>query len=209
MTHEKIGTDMAKASVAWALEALDSVDTVREGTFKKSREVVRESSSIIKGVHRGVPADRLATKFAAAKGSYGEILEIASEHPEVMNSSAAVTAGQELTEAALVLAIAKGEGLPGATSLGVAPSAYLMGIADTIGEVRRMCLDSMREGDLDRSEMLLELMEELFDMVMEVDLPHAIIPIKPKQDAARHILERTRGDVTFAVTAKRFSNNPE
>jgi translin len=77
-------------------------------------------------------------------------------------------------------------------------------MADTIGELRRFSLESLRRGDTPAAEKYLDIMEELFLVIMRFDYPDAIISIRRKQDIARSVLEKTRGDVSMAVSSERL-----
>jgi len=61
--------------------------------------------------------------------------------------------------------------------------------------------------DLDRAEAYLELMASLYHTLMRFDTTRAIVPLKPKQDSARSLLERTRGEVVMARVGAR--NRPQ
>jgi translin len=105
---------------------------------------------------------------------------------------------QESAEAILLGAIVNGGELPGPTELGIDPEPYLMGLGDVVGEVRRLALDRLGSGDLPGAEAHLITMEHLFRTLLRFDTTRAIVSLKPKQDVARSLLERTRGEVTMA-----------
>ncbi len=112
------------------------------------------------------------------------------------------SAFMELSEAVVFSYIIHGKEPPGPDELGATPEAYVLGIADVIGELRREALDSLREGNVVDAERYLEKMDDLFMQIMKFDFPTAIISIRPKQDAARAILERTRSDIAIASRGK-------
>lgn len=110
----------------------------------------------------------------------------------------ALDAFQEAVEAVLLGAIADGTPLPGPSDLGVDPEPYLLGLGDVVGEVRRRVLDRLGRDDLAGAEGDLALMERLTRTLLRFDTTRAIVPLKPKQDTARALLERTRGEVVMA-----------
>ena len=58
----------------------------------------------------------------------------------------------------------------------------------------------LRRGQVETSERMLELMDEIYTGLVTVDFPSAITSgLRRKTDIARSILERTRGDVTTAI----------
>jgi translin len=110
----------------------------------------------------------------------------------------AVDALQEGVEAVLLGAIIAGTALPGPSELGVDPEPYLLGLGDVVGEVRRQVLDRLAHDDLAGAEAHLALMDALTRDLLRFDTTRAIVQLKPKQDTARSLLERTRGEVVMA-----------
>jgi len=110
----------------------------------------------------------------------------------------ALDAFQEAVEAVLLGAIAEGQPLPGPSDLGVDPEPYLLGLGDVVGEVRRRVLDRLGRDDVAGAEAGLALMERLTRSLLRFDTTRAIVQLKPKQDTARTLLERTRGEVVMA-----------
>jgi len=105
---------------------------------------------------------------------------------------------QEGVEACLLYALSMDRRLPGPEELKVEPEAYLLGLADTVGEVRRIVLHDLSTGRIDEAERRLLTLEALYRVLLRFETTRAIVPLKPKQDAARGILEKTRGEVTMA-----------
>jgi translin len=105
---------------------------------------------------------------------------------------------QEGVEALLLAAILAGTALPGPSDLGVDPEPYLLGLGDVVGEVRRLVLDRLAHDDLAGAEAYLALMDALTHDLLRFDTTRAIVQLKPKQDTARSLLERTRGEVVMA-----------
>jgi translin len=110
----------------------------------------------------------------------------------------ALDALQEGVEAVLLATIVAGEPLPGPSELAVDPEPYLLGLGDVVGEVRRLVLDRLGHDDLAGAEAYLALMDALSRDLLRFDTTRAIVQLKPKQDTARSLLERTRGEVVMA-----------
>ena len=74
---------------------------------------------------------------------------------------------------------------------------YVLGLADVIGEYRRLALDNLREGEVKKGEECLEIMDQVFIQLLALDEAYMLVPgLRHKSDAARRIIEATRGDVT-------------
>jgi translin len=84
---------------------------------------------------------------------------------------------------------------------------YTLGLADVIGEYRRLSLDTLREGDVEKGEEYLKLMDEIFIELLELDEAYMHVPgLRRKTDVARKIIEITRGDITQEVRRKNLED---
>jgi translin len=78
-------------------------------------------------------------------------------------------------------------------------AAYLNGLAEAAGELRRRALDKIRGGHTDESERLLSAMDDIYDVLVTMDFPDAITGgLRRNTDMVRGVLERTRGDLTIS-----------
>jgi translin len=182
-------------------DSLEEKDTVREIAIKSSRAIIRMSSGVVHGMHKGIDGEALLDE---AIDEAHKLKSVLSEHVDIWYSGIVQDALQEVAEAAILTSIVKGEGLPEPDRLGMPGPAYLMGMADTIGELRRFSLEALRRGETACAEKYLDIMEELFLVIMRFDYPDAIVSIRRKQDIARSVLEKTRGDVSLAVSGERL-----
>lgn len=182
-------------------DSLEEKDTVREIAIKSSRAIIRMSSGVVHGMHKGVDGEPLLSE---AIDEALKLKSILSEHIDIWHSGIVQDALQEVAEAAILNAIVKGQELPDPEHLGMPGTAYLMGMADTIGELRRFSLEALRRGDTPAAERYLDTMEEMFLVIMGFDYPDAIVSIRRKQDIARSVLEKTRGDVSVSVSVERL-----
>ena len=105
--------------------------------------------------------------------------------------------------------------MPGASCPARTPSAseaspYLHGLAETIGELRRHLLDTLRHGEVERCETLLGQMDDIYSLLVTVDYPDAMTAnLRRATDVARGILERTRGDLTISAQQQRLARRLE
>ena len=175
---------------------LDEKDEVREVALKSARSIVRLAGASIRGMHRGEAIDGT---LATAREETQKLRALLSEHPDLWFGGAVEGALQEVSEAAIVRAIVSGSPLPSPTELGVTSPAYLLGLADAVGELRRFALDHLRGGRVEEASAYLDRMEEIFDALLRFDHPDAIVPLRHKQDVARGLVERTRGELAVAA----------
>ena len=139
----------------------------------------------------------VAKEIAAVRSELSALVRwVAREAPS--DAALAHDAFQEAVEACLLEALAEGRELPGPDALGVEPESYLLGVGDAVGEVRRLVLHDLSKGNVASAERRLATLEGLYRILLRFETTRAILPLKPKQDAARGILEKTRGEVTMA-----------
>jgi translin len=182
----------------------DVQEELREKVLELSREVIRASSRAIAAMHRGDPVT-VRKEMSRANSSLSTLVKAAKKDPAWMDSGLVQSAYQEYCEARIVQAlIAKGNFL-GPKELKASYKAYLGGMADAAGELRRYALDSIRADKVEAAERALEHMEDILELLMSFDYPDAILPgMRRKQDMVRQVLERTRGDLTAAIRQQRL-----
>ena len=182
-----------------AIAQLNSRNRDREEALAVSREVIRSSANAIRAVHRS-DFEEARRLIASAKGRLDEAEHIRSDNPLIFNAGFMNDARKEFTEANVTLAVISGQDIPTADELGIEPSAYLNGMAEVIGELRRYILDALRKDSVDRCEELMEVMDEIYGVLVTVDFPEAVTGgLRHTTDAMRAVLERTRGDLTISV----------
>lgn len=116
-------------------------------------------------------------------------------------------AEKELAEARITSALVTGVAMPSPDSVGVPAAAFLKGMAESIGELRRHILDLMRRGELKRCEELLSSMDDLYFVLVSMDYPDGItLGLRRLTDVARSIIERTRGDFTTSTIQKELQD---
>jgi len=195
-------------SLAQAIAAIDAdlseANRAREAALASCRRVIRAAGSSIRAIHR-LDADAARDLAAGAEEALREAQRVLSPFPAVGHAGFLHDAEKEYTEARAVAALVAGGPLPTPAELGVAPSAWMRGVAEAASELRRHLLDRLREGDVERGESLLAAMDEVYDALVVVDYPDALTNgLRRTLDALRAVLERSRGDVTTTVLQTRL-----
>ena len=182
-----------------AIEQLTLRNRDREAALSVSREVIRLSANAIRAVHRSdfAEAQRL---IAAARSRLQTAEPIRAHNPLIYNAGFMNDARKEFAEANITLAVISGQPIPAPETLDLDPPAYLNGMAEVIGELRRYILDALRKDTVERCEELMEVMDEIYGVLVTVDFPEAVTGgLRHTTDAMRAVLERTRGDLTIAL----------
>jgi translin len=171
----------------------------REQGIQDAREAVRNAANAIRAVHRG-EGDRADSLIAVAKAALDRAVAGLAAEPDLLHAGFVQDGAKEVAEAVLTRAAVAGERLPGPDAVGVDDTAWLHGLAETVGELRRACLDHVRAGRLVDGEALLDQMQEILSVLVTIDAPDGVTRgLRRSTDAARAITERTRGDLTTAV----------
>lgn len=183
-----------------ASRALAAKNEAREAGLSRCRDAIRNSANAIRAVHRGefetarTLAGRAGTLLAEAKSAL-------REHPDIRYAGFVHDSEKEYAEARITLAFIAGESkLPTREDLDVELAAYLNGLAEAVGELRRFLLDILRGGEVERCEDCLAVMDEVYGILVTFDYPDAMTGgLRRTTDNVRGILERTRGDLSLAV----------
>ena len=178
---------------------LAAKNRARETALAACREALRHSANAIRAVHR-VDFAGGEELIAQANALLKEAAEALKGHPDIFYAGFVHNAQKEFAEACLTLALVSGRELPTPESLGVEYPAYLNGMGEAVGEMRRHLLDSLRSGDVEHCEECLAAMDDIYGVLVTFDYPDAMTGgLRHTTDAVRGILERTRGDLTLAV----------
>lgn len=174
----------------------------REAALVAARTAIRSSANAIRAIHRGEEeeAERL---LADARQALDRGEAATERHPDVRHAGFLHDAQKEYAEARLTRAVVAGTEFPSSDELGVNPPAYLGGMAETIGELRRSVLDFLRRGEVARAEELLVAMEDMYYVLVSMDYPDALTGnLRRSTDIARSIIERTRGDLSTSLVQR-------
>lgn len=161
----------------------------REKLLKESRDVISSCSRAIIAVHSGKMA--AASKELAEAKRLLPALRKAGEGPL---SRYLVSPETEFVEASTVVALVKGRGVPSRASLESSPEAYLLGLLDTVGELKRLVLDSLMRRRLPKANSYFAAMEEIYSTCSPLAVyDHVVGGARRKIDVARMLVEDTRG----------------
>lgn len=185
---------------------LEAKNVARERALSNSRATIRNCAHSIRASHRGE-----LDNARQLLGQAGELVastrdELIGAQPGIYWAGYVQDAQKEYAEASIVYAVISQAEIPTATEIGVEPAAYLNGLGEAAGEMRRFVLDRIRHGEAERCEQVLGTMEDIYSLLVTVDFPDAITDgLRRTTDMVRGVLERTRGDITFALQQRRLT----
>jgi len=191
--------DTLDAIATKVLAALEAKNAAREKALTASRKVTQHAALTIRAVHRG-EFDTATELLTRARQGVQEMGAASKAYPDVYFAGYVQDALKEYAEANIVHALIQGEPLPDPDALGVEYAAYLNGLGEAAGELRRHALDLIRQGRTARGEQVLQMMEDIYSLLVSVDFPDAITGgLRRTTDMVRGVLERTRGDLTMVM----------
>ncbi len=173
-------------------------NAARDAALAKSRELIRHCSLSIRASHRA-EYDEAARILATARGVAEAMKQDVAAYPDLYWTGYVQDSLKEFAEASTVLALVTDRPLPDPEEIGVDYAAFLNGLGEAAGELRRYTLDIIRHDQLARSEKTLQQMEDIYSMLVTMDFPDALTGgLRRTTDMVRGVLERTRGDLTMA-----------
>jgi translin len=178
---------------------LEQKERRRQNAQDSMRKATSLSKQSILHVHqkRYSEARKLIEK---AKETIVELEKTSQTCPEIVQGGLFDAARQEYSEANILLSLVEESRFATPAEIRVPPMDYVLGLADVIGEYRRLALDALREGDVKKGENCLQTMDNIYVELMALDEAYTLVPgLRRKCDIARKIIEATRGDITQEV----------
>jgi translin len=185
----------------------DAITEAREQALTAARTLTRHCAHAIRAIHRQ-EADVAATELKEAKKLAKALRKDLADFPQLYSAGYTQDALKEYSEANLVNALVNNTELPSPADLGLEPAAYMKGLAETVGELRRRCLDILRNGHSEEAERLLGHMDEIYAVLVTMDYADAVTSgLRRLTDIDRSLVERTRGDITLSVRQERLESS--
>lgn len=192
MSLEARVLEVLAKDLEYIAKTLDEKDEVREEAIRLSREIVRMAGDIISMVHGG----RLGTvdeAFQTLQSRKDELMRLLSNHPDLLHSGLAYNALSEYAEALIVYNIILKKRMPSITEINIPLPAYLQGLGDVVGELRRHVVKLLDKTNIEEASVFLNVMELLYEGLKRLDYPDALAPgLRHKVDVAARLIEETR-----------------
>jgi translin len=182
-----------------AEQALAAEEEATNLAFNLSRKIIRKTKTAIHGIHAGQRDPELIDSISS---DLAGLVEAVAGYPKLVYGTDVESAMMEFAETVIYDYALRGEEIPSYRVLEITPAAWVLGLADSIGELRRDMLDRLMNGDLPEATRIFSKMEELCDVLMTLDIKDSVVPVRRKQDIARGIMDRSRTDITTASMMK-------
>ena len=185
---------------------LTQKNKIREDTHEDMRKATSLSKQAILLIHqKKQPEAEKMVKGATEK--IANLQKLAKQYPDIIYCGMFSDALQEYAEANIFLTLIKEDRFVTPKEIDVPSIEYTLGLADVVGEYRRLVLDTLREDNVEKGEKYLNEMDEIFIELFALDEAYMLVPgLRRKTDVARKIIETTRGDITQEVRRKTLEN---
>lgn len=170
---------------------------------EEAQKDIRQATSLSKQAILMAHQKRLkeaGSLVAKAEEILASLWKTSETYPEIIYTGMFSAALQEYSEANIFLKLIQQSRFLTPLEIKVPSAEYVLGLADVIGEYRRLALDELREGKVEQAENSLKLMDQIYTELMGLDESYMLVrELRRKNDIARRIIEATRGDVTQEI----------
>lgn len=175
------------------ISALSKSLTLKQKRFDsamdRSRELIRLSGVIITKLHNNDMAGAKKGLIQAERLSKG----LAKYREFDYNTR---QSQQEYSEAKIFSCIKVSKRLPSRKEVGTESEAYLMGMMDVFGELKREIIGSLSQGDAGSASLYYTIMVEMFDATRSIRFAEAVLQgFRRKQDVARIQMESSASEL--------------
>ena len=188
-------------------QSFETRTQAREQALARSRTLIRFCANAIRAAHRD-ERDLAASNLKEAEELAKVLRSDLAGFPDLYYSGYSQDALKEFAEATIVYNLLDDGRLPTPEELGLEPSTYLQGLAEAAGELRRRCLDLLRQEKPAEAERFLNYMDDIYAVLITMDYPDAITGgLRRLTDIVRSLNERTRGDITNHLSQQHLEHS--
>jgi len=188
-------------------QTFDAQTATRDKALGQARALTRACALSIRAVHRD-ETDGMQARLDEARQLAEALRTDLADYPAFYFAGYTQDSLKEFAEASITCALIRHQPLPTPEELNLPPNTYLNGLAESVGEMRRRCLDMLRQDNSAEAERLLGHMDDIFAILVTMDYPDAITNgLRRQTDVIRAIIERTRGDVTFSLRGEKLERS--
>jgi translin len=185
--------------------------TAKEEMRENAQDKMRKTTSLSKQAILLSHQDRMEEankQLATATNLIAQLKEVSKEYPAIIYGGMFSAALQEYSEACIFITLIEKAQFITPKEIDVPPVDYVLGLADVVGEFRRLALDALREGNVEKGEQCLRTMDEIYVELEALDEAYMLVSgLRRKNDVARRIIEATRGDLTQEVRRKALEDH--
>ena len=177
----------------------ETINAARDQAYQRSRVLTSICARAIRAIHREEWETANALISQAQIAAQTLVTDV-RPYPSLYYAGYTQDALKEYVEAQITYAIIRDRPLPTPNDLDTESNTWLNGLAEAATEQRRRILDIIRHGHNDEAEQLLDIMDQIYSILVTFDFSDSITGgLRRRTDTVRAVLERTRGDVTTSL----------
>ena len=181
---------------------LIEMDQSRDELLKLSRTIIKYSGQSIENFHNN-KKEQAEEKLKQAEQYINKINIHLKEEKTHHQIGIIGVAFQEYAEARILYDLIVKDKIPLVEELKITEQAYLLGMADLIGELRRYILEKLVEGQTKEAKQYYEVMKEIYGTILQIEYgKNLVTDFRRKKDTARVLVERTLSDLFVALQSK-------
>ena len=162
----------------------------RDVAMQISRDLIRTAGKAIALMHASGPAK------ASEMIKDLMVLKVRLEASEKGFEYYTLQAHQEYSEALILHGILLKRRIPTMDQIKEGEVAYLLGLMDVIGELKREAIESLRKGKNADAKLYYVMMSDIYDSTLHMRFANSILPdFRRKQDSARIQLESVMNEM--------------
>lgn len=185
MKKDDIALKHAKPELVHIMKFFEDNHTNRESLIKDTRQTLNLCSRAIISVHRD--------QIGQGVKQFQQAQKLLKEHKKIATadqSTQIAIVEQEMTEAACILAIVQKKSIPTSKSLRVSKTAYVLGLLDCIGELKRLTLNMIRTKRYNEAVRIFDIAVEMYDDLAGFSVySNSVKDIRKKVDIARIVID--------------------
>ncbi|MEM1986029.1 MAG: hypothetical protein QXE05_02240 [Nitrososphaeria archaeon] len=174
------------------LKNLEDLDLQREYAYKESRQILISFPKLFVLLHE--------EKYTEAKKFLRQLeIRIKKLKSEIIPrwQKYLLQVEIEYVEAYAYLSLLQEGRVPSQKDIGVEVDAYLLGLLDCIGELRRTVYDNINKKNYDKAVLCFNYMKSILEKIFPLSYFDNVVPnLRHKVDLARKLIEETYIDLT-------------
>ncbi len=187
--------------------SFDARTAARDNALSQTRTLIRFCANAIRAVHRE-ERDLAIENLSQARELVKTLHTNLAGYPDLYYAGYTQDALKEFAEASIVYGLVLDDTLPDPEDLQLEPATYMQGLAEAAGELRRRCLDILRNGHSQEAERMLSYMDDIYGVLITMDYPDAITGgLRRLTDIVRGVTEKTRGDLTISLRQEQLERS--
>ena len=199
----KVNFNDVQTSLNEFSERMTQLESNREALIKETREVNLLCSKAIILLHQNKLAE---AETLLEKSSI--LINNLKTHVIFDLERYLWPAEQEYVEASILKEIVqKKSNISNHYTLNVSLNAYVTGLLDCIGEIKRMIYDCLRKNEFDFSISLFEIMQYIYSLIYPFSAYDNVLPgIRKKSDVSKRLIDDVRITITEEYRRSLFLN---